>query len=79
MSFNFLTLGLLVVALVELVSAATLPPACNSLQKKFPDVTFLPQSTNYATEIARESRPEITASSIMSLILLVQWCGLKHA
>ena len=79
MSFNFLKFGLLVVALVELASAGTLPPACNSLQTKFPDVTFLPQSTDYATEIARESRPEIFLSSITSLILLMQWFGLKHA
>ena len=78
MSFNFLTFGLLVVALVKLASAATLPPACNSLQKKFPDVTFLPQSTNYATQIACESRPKIFSSPVTSLILLVQWCGLKH-
>lgn len=79
MSFKPPTFTLLFVALIELVSAVTLPPACNSLQRKFPDVTFLPQSTDYATQIARESRPEKFYSPITSLILLIQWCGLKHA
>lgn len=78
MSFKSPTFGLLGVALLELVSAATLPPACNSLQTKFPDVTFLPQSTNYATQIARESRPETSSSPVTSLIPLIQWYGLKH-
>lgn len=53
MSFKSPTFGFLAVALLELVSAATLPLACNSLQTKFANVTFLPQSTDYATQIAR--------------------------
>ena len=78
MSFSSPTFRLLFVALIELVSAATLPPACNSLQTKFPDATFLPQSTDYATQIARESRPERFSFPITSLILLIQWYGLRH-
>lgn len=46
---------LLAVALIQLSSSASVPPACTSLQHKFPKSVFQTQNSDYNTQTARGS------------------------
>ena len=52
---NLGSVFLLAVNLIQLATSASVPPACTSLQQKFPKSVFQPQSGDYNTQTARES------------------------
>lgn len=51
---DFRSKFLAALALLELLSAAYVPRACNSFGNNFPAVVFQPQSGDYDTQVARE-------------------------